>query len=593
MGPQEHKVERRLAAIFAADVEGYSRLMGVDEVGTLRTLTAHRESMDRLIGEHGGRIANTAGDSVLAEFPSVVEAVQAAVEVQEALRTANEALPDERQVRFRVGVHLGDVMIQYGDLFGEGVNIAARLQALAEPGGVCISGSAHEHIRKVLPFAFEDLGSQHVKNIAEPVRAFAVRFNDEVARTASQGAVDYTKPLPLPDKPSIAVLPFTNMSADPEQEYFGDGVVEDIITALSRVRWFFVIARNSSFTYKGRAVDVRQVGRELGVRYVLEGSIRKAGSRVRITGQLIEAATGRHIWADRFDGEIADIFDLQDRVTESVVGAIEPHLRRVEIERASLKPTDNLDAYDLNLRASAQLYTLTKEGNDEALRLLGRALELDPHYTAVKALAAYTYMVREAQSWANPTDVATGLRLAREAWADHRDDPSTLRMAAHALAYLGRDFEAALTAMDRALSLNVNSAQAYGSSGWIRYYVGDWNTSIDHFQKAIRLSPLDLDMTWFASGLCWALLGAGRAEEALTWANRAVQERPTVITALRSLIIALVALDRLPEARVVVQKLLALDPNQTVAVMRRTSPQQDPVFLEKYLGAMRAVGIPE
>jgi adenylate cyclase len=588
MDRKEHKVERRLAAIFAADVAGYSRLMEQDEAGTLRTLTDYRQIMDRLITEHGGRIANTAGDSVLAEFPSAVDAVQCAMAVQEALAQADQDTPVERRLQFRIGIHIGDVMIRGGDLLGDGVNIAARLQSLADPGGICLSEAAYGAVRKVVPFPFSDLGPQRVKNIEEPIRVYTLKATQPIsARTGS------TKPLPLPDKPSIAVLPFTNMSGDPEQEYFGDGVVEDIITALSRVRWFFVIARNSSFTYKGRAVDVRQVGRELGVRYVLEGSIRKAGSRVRITGQLVEAATGRHIWADRFDGEIADIFDLQDRVTESVVAAIEPHLRRVEIERASFKPTDNLDAYDLNLRASAQLYTLTKEGNDEALRLLGRALELDPHYTAVKALAAYTYMVREAQSWANPTDVATGLRLAREAWADHRDDPSTLRMAAHALAYLGRDFEAALTAMDRALALNVNSAQAYGGSGWIRYYVGDWNTSIDHFQKAIRLSPLDLDMSWFASGLCWALLGAGRAEEALTWAIRAVQERPTVITALRSLIVALVALDRLPEARVVVQKLLALDPNQTVSVMRRTSPQQDPAFLEKYLGAMRAVGIPE
>ena len=325
MAKPGQRVGRKLAAIFAADVAGYSRLMGLDEVGTLRLLTGHREIMDDLIAEHGGRIANTAGDSVLAEFPSAVDAVQCAVEAQDRLAEANERLPADSRLEFRIGVHVGDVVVRGGDLFGDGVNIAARLQGLAAPGGVCISGTVHEHVRKLPTLRFSDLGPQAVKNIDDPVRAYllAARGATEVAG----GGTERPQPLPLPDKPSIAVLPFTNMSGDPEQEYFADGLVEEIITGLSRVRSFFVIARNSSFTYKNRAVDVRQVSRELGVRYVLEGSIRKAGSRVRIVGQLIDAATGHHIWADRFEGDIGDIFDLQDKVTESVVGAVEPSIR--------------------------------------------------------------------------------------------------------------------------------------------------------------------------------------------------------------------------------------------------------------------------
>jgi adenylate cyclase len=314
-------VERRLVAIFAADVEGYSRLMDRDEVGTLRDLTERRQILDGLIASHRGRIANTAGDSVLAEFASAVDAVQCAVEAQAAWAEANGRVPPDRRVKFRIGVHVGDVMVRAGDLFGDGVNIAARLQSSAAADGICISSAAHEQVRKILPLTFVDLGMQYLKNI-EPIRAFAV----SVAAEPSQAArlADAQTPLALPDKPSIAILPFTNLSSDPEQEYFADGMVEDIITALSRFKALFVIARNSSFTYKGRAVDVKQVGSELGVRYVLEGSVRKAANRVRITGQLVDAATGAHLWADRFDGGLGDIFDLQDKVTESVVGAIAP-----------------------------------------------------------------------------------------------------------------------------------------------------------------------------------------------------------------------------------------------------------------------------
>ena len=340
---------RRLAAILAADVVGFSSLMGQDEEGTLaRIKSLRREVIEPKVKEHHGRVFKTTGDGLLVEFSSPVEAVRCAVGVQEAL-AAQAAQEPSQALQLRIGINLGDIMIEEdGDVYGDGVNIAARLEQLAEPGGISISGKVYEEVRDKLPYSFEDQGEQQVKNIARPVRVYSLR-----AAPTGTGRLQQRSALPLPDRPSLAVLPFTNMSGDPEQEYFADGVVEEIITALSRVRWFFVIARNSSFTYKGRSVDIRQVGRELGVRYVLEGSIRKAGNRVRITGQLIEAASGRHVWADRFDGELADIFDLQDRITESVVGAIEPSLRRAEIERASAKPTDDLDAYDLYLQALA------------------------------------------------------------------------------------------------------------------------------------------------------------------------------------------------------------------------------------------------
>jgi adenylate cyclase len=349
------KISRRLVAVFAADVEGYSRLMGADEVGTLKGLTERRVILDRLIGDHGGRIANTAGDSVLAEFGSVVDAVQCAVDVQSALAEANSTLPPDRRICFRIGIHIGDVMIRAGDLFGDGVNIAARLQTLANPGTVCISGATYDQVRKVLPVSFTDLGVQQVKNIQEPIRAYQVGAPSETREAAPARVAEAESPPPLPDKPSIAVLPFQNLSGDPEQEYFADGMVEEIITALSRFKWLFVIACNSSFTFKGKAVDVKEVGRRLGVRYVLEGSVRKASGKVRITGQLIDAMTGTHLWADRFERDLTDVFALQDEVTVAVVSAIQPKLLQTEIVMAARRRPENLTAYDFFLRALAVL----------------------------------------------------------------------------------------------------------------------------------------------------------------------------------------------------------------------------------------------
>ena len=559
MATPNQRVERRLAAILAADVAGYSRLVGADEVGTLRLFTAHREILDGRIGEHRGRIANTAGDSVLAEFPSAVDAVQCAIEAQARLAEANRGLASDRRLEFRIGIHVGDVVIQPDDLFGDGVNIAARLQALAKPGGVCISGTVYEYVRKLQTLRFLDLGPQVVKNIAEPVRAYLLSSGEApppAARAAPDRPPPMPVPLPLPDQPSIAVLPFTNLSGDPEQEYFADGLVEDIITALSRVRSFFVIARNSSFTYKGRAVDVRQVSRELGVRYVLEGSIRKAGSRVRITGQLIDATTGHHVWADRFEGDLSDIFDLQDKVTESVVGAVEPSIRLQEIRQARAKPTSYMTAYDLWLRALPHFYSMTREGFADVRRLTNEALSIDPGFTLAKALGAYIRSISVSQCWHEPDDVRVAVRMAREVLGEAREDPTSLRFAAQVLAYSAKDYETALGVIERSLYLNPNSAQGYTGSGWVNAHSSRPLVAIDHFERAMRLSPLDPEKGIALSGIGMSHLMLERFEEALKWGENALQEMPNYGSSHRVVICALVGLGRLDEARTAASRLL-------------------------------------
>jgi adenylate cyclase len=405
------RVERRLAAILAVDVAGYSRLMGEDEEGTLAALRAARPELgDPKITEHRGRIVKTTGDGLLVEFASVVDAVRCAVEVQREMADRNAPVPAGRRIEFRMGVNVGDIIIEDGDIFGDGVNIAARLEALAEPGGICISAAAREQVRDKLDFSFEDMGEQQVKNIARPVRTHRIVVGS-TAQPISAAAAVAAQPS-LPDKPSLVVLPFQNMSGDPEQEYFADGIVEEITTGISRLPWLFVIARNSSFTYKGKAVDVKQVARELGVRYVLEGSVRKPANRVRITAQLIDTTSGTHIWADRFDGALDDIFELQDQVASGVVGAIEPKLRQSEIERATRKPTESLDAYDLYLRALAAFHPQTSEGVEDAIRQVERALEIDPSYAPAAALAAFCRSRQVAQGWARPTRSSKQWRCA-------------------------------------------------------------------------------------------------------------------------------------------------------------------------------------
>jgi adenylate cyclase len=450
------RVGRRLAAIVAADVAGYSRLMGLDEVGTARTLREHRVVTDALVAKHGGRLVKTTGDGVLLEFPSVVDAVECAVAVQAVMAERNEGVPADRRMLFRIGINLGDILIEGDDILGDGVNVAARLEGIADPGGICISSSAYDQVRGKVPVEFADLGEQRLKNIDRPVRLYAVR---SASTTAAKSPAEADKPLPLPDKPSIAVLPFENMSGDPEQEYFADGMVEEIITALSQFKWLFVIARNSSFTYKGKAVDIKQVGSELGVRYVLEGSVRKAAGKVRITGQLIDAVTGAHIWAGRFERDFTDVFALQDEVTVAVVSAIQPKLLQAEIAMAARRRPENLTAYDYYLRALPQFYLTTREGVAEAMRLFNRALELDPQFGTVAALAGNCHSQNVLQGWAVDPQLERkeAVRLSRLALSLDDSDPEILSHAAAISAFLVGDRESEIEMADRAVALNPNS----------------------------------------------------------------------------------------------------------------------------------------
>src|SRR5713226_8493444 len=522
-------VRQRLVAILAADVAGYSRLMAVDERATVVALDAARRVFKAQIESHQGRVIDMAGDSVLAVFETATGAVAAALAIQETLAATEGAVPKDRRMRFRIGVHLGDVIEKAdGTVYGDGVNIAARLEGLAEPGGITVSEGVQVALRNRVAATFEDQGEQQVKNISHPVRAFRVRGPNAAVFKPSGTAV---KPeLALPDKPSLAVLPFANMSGDPEQEYFADGMVEDIITGLSRMRWLFVIARNSSFTYKGRAVDLKQVGRELGVRYVLEGSVRKAVNRVRITGQLIDTATGAHLWADHFDGGLEDVFDLQDRVTMDVVGAIAPTLERAEIDRAKRKPTESLDAYDYFLRGMSSVHQWTSDANDVALRLFRKAIELDPDFASAYGMAAWCYVWRMINRWtidrAQETTEAT--RLARRAVDLGADDAVALCMGGYALVFAAHDLDGGAALIDRALSMNPNLAWAWHSSGWTRDFLGEPELAIKNLEHGMRLSPLDPFVFRAYAGLACAHLLAGRYDESSLWAERALQRRPNL-----------------------------------------------------------------
>jgi adenylate cyclase len=463
----EARVERRLAAILAADVAGYSRLMGADEVGTLAALKRHRrEVVDPAIAAHNGRIVKTTGDSMLVEFASAVEAVTCAVEVQEKMaeRVASGAGP---RILFRVGINVGDIIIDSDDIFGDGVNVAARVENECEPGGVCLSGSAFEQVRGKAGFAFDELGEKALKNIDHPVRLYSVRLERLSAVAIANLPTETATPLPLPDKPSIAVLPFQNMSGDPEQEYFADGMVEEIITALSRFKWLFVIARNSSFTFKGRAVDIKEVGRRLGVRYVLEGSVRKASGKVRITGQLIDAVTGAHLWADRFERELTDVFALQDEVTVAVVSAIQPKLLQTEIEMATRRRPENLTAYDLCLRARQKSYLRTREGFAECAQLAHRALDLDPRsvWAAVLAASAHHTSVIFGFAIDPQFDRNEAIRLARLALSLDENDERALRMAAWVTAFSLGDYETAIDFVERAVASNPNDPTTWRDRG--------------------------------------------------------------------------------------------------------------------------------
>jgi len=587
----EGRVERRLAAILAVDVAGYSRLMGEDEEGTLAALRAvRRELGDPKIAEHRGRIVKTTGDGLLAEFASVVDAVRCAVEVQREMIARNAATAAERRVEFRMGINVGDIIIEDGDIFGDGVNIAARLEALAEPGGICLSAAAHEQVRDRLDIAFDDLGEQQVKNIARPVRTYRVAFG-----ISSRAVLPVGARLPLPDKPSLAVLPFQNLTGDAEQEYFVDGMVEEITTAIARLPWLFVIARNSAFTYKDKAIDVKQVAQELGVRYVFEGSVRKAANRVRITGQLIDTTTGAHIWADRFDGALDDIFELQDQVASGVAGAIEPKLRQSEIERASRKPTANLTAYDLYLRALAQSYRYTEEGLADAVVLARQALAIDPSYAPAAAMVGWCRGLQRIQGWGalSADDVTEACRLARQALEAERDDAETIWQAAWTLFRLAGEAAMAAAALDRALALNPNAAHAWLARGGIYTARNQPDAAIEACERARRLSPFDPLAYISALNIAVAHLATRRFEQAIEWADLALHDQPRLVPAMRVKAVANAHLGRLDEARAELGRILAIDPKLTIAGFREYAHFEAREVLELYVAGLRLAGLPE
>jgi TolB-like protein/class 3 adenylate cyclase len=575
------RVDRRLAAILAADVAGYSRLIEADEEGTLgRLKTLRAEIIDPRIAGHHGRIVKTTGDGLLVEFASVVDALRCAAEVQAAMADTNAASPLDRRIDFRVGVHQGDIVVEDGDIFGDGVNVAARLEGLAEPGGICVSARVQEDAAGRLDLAFEDLGEQALKNIARPVRVYRVR---DVA-TAKSPSAPTPSVLPLPDKPSIAVLPFANMSGDPEQEYFADGMVEEIVTALSRIRWLFVIARNSSFTYKGQAIDVKQVGHELGVRYVLEGSVRKAGGRVRITAQLINAESGAHLWADRFDGLLEDVFDLQDKVAVSVAGVIEPALQAAEMRRSAARPTTNLSAYDLYLRALATYFPITKQRIFEALVLLEQAIGIDRHYGPALSLAAICHLQLATNGWAEEpqTTRRESIDLARQALQAGENDPGILVNAAFVLARFDEDIDAAIGLVDRALALNPSYARGWLFSGTLRSWAGQHNLAIEHLETSRRLSPHErMGQPLVAMGMAYFM--KHQFGEAATRLLLSIQDHPGYPLSFRFLAACFAHMGRLDEARAIITRLRAITP----VVVPRDLPWRNPEDRELLLSGLR------
>ena len=585
-GPE---LKQRLAAILAADAAGYSRLMAADERATVAALDAARGIFRRLIESNQGRVIDMAGDSVLAIFETASGAVSAAMTIQGELASAAKTVPDELKMRFRIGVHLGDVMEKGdGTVYGDGVNIAARLEGLAQPGSIAVSEAVQIAQRDRLAVAFDDLGEHSVKNIARPVRVFqlhGVGVGDLSPAPRSQ--------LALPDKPSIAVLPFDNMSKDPEQEFFADGVVEAITATLSRIRSFFVIARNSAFLYKGKAIDVQRVSRELGVRYVLEGSVQKAGSRLRITVQLIDATSGAHVWADRFDGSIEDVFDLQDKITEQVAGALQPSIRHAEIERARRKRPQDLGAYDYTMRAMPHVWMLEKEASATALELLGQALAIDPTYPLALSLAGWCHAQRSVYNWAD--DLAAtkneALRNAEKAAELGGDDPLILAVLGAVHTFV-RNLGTARLLLERAVQLDPNAAWAWSRLGWVENYSDHPQRAIENFGRAIRLSPLDPMNFNNTVGIASANEISGRYDEAIALYRRAHQERPHANWLLRHTVACLAGAGRMEEAAAELKRMYLFYPDITIARFKEAMVFS-PATMETIAANLRKAGLPD
>jgi adenylate cyclase len=584
----EERIQRRLAAILAADVAGYSRLMGTDEEGTLQTLNLYRSVITQIIEEHEGRIVATAGDSVLAEFISPVQAVRSAVAVQRALHRRNADLEETRQMHFRIGINLGDVMIQGTDVLGEGVNIAARLEQMAPPASIFVSGPVWEQIEGKVAFPCAYIGEEKVKNIARPVRTYRVGW--EQAETPSVSFSGPPAAPALPDRPSIAVLPLTNMGSDVEQEYFADGISEDIITALSKWRWLFVIARNTSFVYKGKAIDIKQVGRELGVRYVLEGSVRKAGNRVRITAQLIEAATGTHLWGERYDRDLADAFAVQDEITDAVVGAIEPELRRVEQQRAARKSPEAMDAWDHHMRGMWRFHQFSPQDNVAAEGLMRQGIALDPEFAPGYAALARVFTQRIVFEWSEDPDGDRTSAYVMARRAVELDDKDAYAHYVRAwAALLMREHDDAIAAAQKSIDLTPNFALGFYMLGVARVFRGRFEQAIDPFGRAMRLSPHEPLTFFFCYYAGLAQYHQGHYDEAARMARMGIAIRPTHML-YRVLAASHGQLGRSEEAQAALADMRRLMPKAAERLWEMMNPYFDPAHRAQFIDGLRKAG---
>jgi adenylate cyclase len=581
-------LERRLAAILAADVVGYSRLMAEDEAGTLAALKAQRrELVEPRLAPYGGRIVKLIGDGVLMEFASVVDAVGFAVEVQREVAKRNADVPEIRRIVYRVGINIGDIIVDGEDIYGDGVNIAARLEGLAEPGGVCVARNVHSQVKAKLDLEFEDLGEQTVKNIPEPIRVYRLKLDGAAAGQAQDKLI----PKP-PDKPSIAVLPFDNMSGDSEQEYFADGIVEDIITELSRESDLFVVARNSSFAYRGQSPDIRQVARELGVRYVLKGSVRKAGNRIRLNAQLIEAETNRHVWAERYDRLLEDVFAVQDELTNTIHNTLLQKVRDSGIANALRRAPQDMDAYDHMLRAFGLLLRFNKEANLAAQREAQAALDLDRNYARAHMVLAWAYLYTVWSAWTDDLEQAIqlGYEAAQKAVAADKDDFWGYGALGFAELCMHRH-ERALPALDRALMLNPNSADVRTLRGMLLNFLGRPKEGLQEIELAMRHNPHYPD--WYLIGIGRAYYMLGRYEEAIPHLERLVAAAPELATGRLQLTVVYAASGRLEAAQAEMSAYLNINPALTIELVRTIVPFAKEGDLERYLDLLRQAGLPE
>jgi adenylate cyclase len=589
------RVERRLAAVLAADVAGYSRLMGHAEERTLAELKTFRKTLvDPRIATHCGRIVKTTGDGMLVEFASAVDAARCSVEIQQEMAQQNAAVPPELRIEFRIGIHVGDIIIDDNDIFGDGVNIAARLEGIAEPGGICISDDAHRQIRGKLDVAFDEIGEQTLKNIAEPMRVWLIRLARESAPAIpSNSSAKQVRDLALPDKPSIVVLPFDNMSAEAGQDYLADGIVEAITAALSCIRSFFVIARSSAFTYKGRAINARNVGKELGVAYLLEGSVQKVGNRLRIIVQLIETEGGAHVWSSRFDGAVDEFFDLEDRITEQVAGALQPSIRIAEIERSRRKRPQDLSSYDYTMRAMPHVWALEKEESAKAIELLEKALAIDPEYPLALSLAGWCHAQRSVYNWADDIvgSQAMARSLAERAAEMSGDDPIILAVLGAVHTFV-RNHGTARILLERAVSLDPNAAWAWSRLGWLENYADQPQKAIDNFERALRLSPIDPMNFNNYVGIASAHEVAQEYDKAAAFYRRALEERPNASWIYRNLASVLSGAGRVGEAKQAFEELMLTYPDLTISKFKQAMVFS-PAVLNRMAENLRKLGLPD